>query len=162
MPSLELLDEESRDPSLARSEESLQNMARLLELRLRDFNIEGEVVGVLPGPVVTRFELQPAPGVKVQKITALVKDLARSLAVISVRVVEVIPGKSVVGIEIPNEHREMVRLKELLRDDSFSRRRLRSPWRWAKTSPATAWWPTSHACRTCWWQAPPVPVSRWA
>ncbi len=119
LPNLQLLDDSDVDPSLGRSEESLQTMARLLEMRLKDFNIDGEVVGVLPGPVVTRFELQPAPGVKVSKITALVKDLARSLAVIGVRVVEVIPGKSVVGIEIPNEHREMVRLKELLVADNY-------------------------------------------
>lgn len=119
LPGLELLDESDNDPSLGRSEESLQTMARLLEMRLKDFNIDGEVVGILPGPVVTRFELQPAPGVKVSKITALVKDLARSLAVVGVRVVEVIPGKSVVGIEIPNEHREMVRLKELLVADNY-------------------------------------------
>ena len=121
LPMLELLDEDTQDPSLARSEESLETMSRLLEMRLKDFNIVGEVVGVLPGPVVTRFELEPAPGTKVQKITALVKDLARSLAVISVRVVEVIPGKSVVGIEIPNEHREMVRLKGLLEADNYQR-----------------------------------------
>jgi len=119
LPNLQLLDDSDIDPSLGRSEESLQTMARLLEMRLKDFNIDGEVVGILPGPVVTRFELQPAPGVKVSKITALVKDLARSLAVIGVRVVEVIPGKSVVGIEIPNEHREMVRLKELLVADNY-------------------------------------------
>jgi len=121
LPGLELLDEADNDPSLGRSEESLQTMARLLEMRLKDFNIDGEVVGILPGPVVTRFELQPAPGVKVQRITSLVKDLARSLAVIGVRVVEVIPGKSVVGIEIPNEHREMVRLKELLVADNYQK-----------------------------------------
>ena len=119
LPPLELLDDADNDPSKGRSEESLQTMARLLEMRLKDFNIDGKVVGILPGPVVTRFELQPAPGVKVQKITSLVKDLARSLAVIGVRVVEVIPGKSVVGIEIPNEHREMVRLKELLVADNY-------------------------------------------
>ena len=121
LPGLELLDDADNDPSLGRSEESLQTMARLLEMRLKDFNIDGEVVGILPGPVVTRFELQPAPGVKVQRITSLVKDLARSLAVIGVRVVEVIPGKSVVGIEIPNEHREMVRLKELLVADNYQK-----------------------------------------
>jgi S-DNA-T family DNA segregation ATPase FtsK/SpoIIIE len=73
-----------------------------------------EVVEVNPGPVITRFEIKPAPGVKVSKISNLAKDLARSLAVLSVRVVEVIPGKSVVGIEIPNEEREMVRLSEVL------------------------------------------------
>jgi len=94
-------------------------MSRLLELKLQDFGISAEVVSVQPGPVVTRFEIQPAPGVKVNRITNLAKDLARSLAVISVRVVEVIPGKSVVGIEIPNEHREIVRLSEVLASDKY-------------------------------------------
>ncbi|HBP14659.1 MAG TPA: cell division protein FtsK, partial [Gammaproteobacteria bacterium] len=81
--------------------------------------VEAEVVSVLPGPVITRFEVQPAAGVKVSKISALAKDLARSLAVISVRIVEVIPGKSVVGIEIPNEIREVVRLKDVLGSKTY-------------------------------------------
>jgi S-DNA-T family DNA segregation ATPase FtsK/SpoIIIE len=77
------------------------------------------VVAVQPGPVITRFEIQPAPGVKVARITNIAKDLARSLAMISVRVVEVIPGKSVVGIEVPNEDREMVRLSEILSSQTY-------------------------------------------
>ena len=119
LPDLDLLDERSELHDLGYSAESLEAMSRQLELKLADFGVEAEVVSVLPGPVVTRFELQPAPGVKVQKISALAKDLARSMAVISVRIVEVIPGKSVVGIEIPNEHREMVQLKEVITSDSF-------------------------------------------
>jgi S-DNA-T family DNA segregation ATPase FtsK/SpoIIIE len=119
LPDLDLLDERTEDDDMGYSEESLAAMSRLLELKLADFGIEARVESVLPGPVVTRFEIQPAPGVKVQRISALAKDLARSLAVISVRIVEVIPGKSVVGIEIPNEHREIVRLKEILADSSF-------------------------------------------
>ena len=94
-------------------------MSKQLELKLADFGVQASVVSVLPGPVVTRFEVQPAAGVKVQKISALAKDLARSMAVISVRIVEVIPGKSVVGIEIPNEHREMVQLKEVIHSSVF-------------------------------------------
>jgi S-DNA-T family DNA segregation ATPase FtsK/SpoIIIE len=101
------------------SKQDLEAMSRLLELKLKDYNIDAEVVAVFPGPVVTRFEIQPAPGVKVSKITGLVKDLARSLAVISVRVVEVIPGKSVVGIEIPNVDREIVRLSEVLESKAY-------------------------------------------
>ena len=119
LPDLELLDEKSDDEEVGYSEASLEAMSRLLELKLADFGIEAEVENVLPGPVVTRFEIQPAAGVKVQRISALAKDLARSLAVISVRIVEVIPGKSVVGIEIPNENRETVRLKEILADPIF-------------------------------------------
>ena len=119
LPDLNLLDEKAEDDGLGYSDASLEAISRQLELKLADFGVEAEVVSVLPGPVVTRFEIQPAPGLKVQKISALAKDLARSLAVISVRIVEVIPGKSVVGIEIPNEHREMVRLKEVITSAAF-------------------------------------------
>ncbi len=101
------------------SEESLQAMSRQVEMKLRDFDIEVEVVSVQPGPVVTRFELNPAPGIKVSKITGLSKDLARALSAVSVRVVEVIPGKSVIGLEIPNERRELVSLGEVLRSKSY-------------------------------------------
>ena len=114
LPPLNLLDPADNSHSKGYSEESLDAMSRLLELKLQDFGVTAEVVSVLPGPVVTRFELQPAAGVKASRITNLAKDLARSMAVVSVRVVEVIPGKSVVGVEIPNEHREMVRLTQVL------------------------------------------------
>lgn len=119
LPPISLLDPADKRSDKGYSKESLEAMSRLLELKLKDFNVDAEVVSVLPGPVVTRFELQPAAGVKASRITGLAKDLARSLAVISVRVVEVIPGKSVVGIEIPNEHREMVRLSEVLASDVY-------------------------------------------
>jgi len=106
------------------SEASLEAMSRLVEMKLADFGIEVEVVAVQPGPVITRFELQPGTGVKVSQISNLAKDLARGLSAISVRVVEVIPGKSVVGLEIPNEQREIVALSEILKsaeyDDSHS------------------------------------------
>ncbi|PVY78232.1 DNA translocase FtsK [Tamilnaduibacter salinus] len=119
LPSLDLLDPPDPDQKPGYSKESLQYMSELLEEKLGDFGVKVEVVEVNPGPVITRFEIKPAPGVKVSRITNLAKDLARSLAVISVRVVEVIPGKSVVGIEIPNEQREMVRLKEVLSSDAW-------------------------------------------
>src|SRR5690606_21717665 len=96
------------------SEEALQAMSRLLEVKLKEFGVEVAVENVYPGPVITRFEIQPAPGIKVSRISNLAKDLARSLAVISVRVVEVIPGKTTVGIEIPNEDRQIVRFSEVL------------------------------------------------
>jgi DNA segregation ATPase FtsK/SpoIIIE, S-DNA-T family len=121
LPDFDLMDNVPPDPDAGYSEESLSAMSRLLELKLRDFGVEAEVVSVLPGPVITRFEIQPAPGVKVSRITSLVKDLARSLAVISVRIVEVIPGKSVVGIEIPNENRSIVSLRELITSDVYQR-----------------------------------------
>lgn len=121
LPTLGLLDQPNKNPDKGFSSESLESMSRLLEMRLKEFGVDAEVVAVHPGPVITRFEIQPAAGVKVSKITNLAKDLARSLAVISVRVVEVIPGKSVVGIEIPNEDREMVFFSELIGSKAFGR-----------------------------------------
>jgi S-DNA-T family DNA segregation ATPase FtsK/SpoIIIE len=119
IPPISLLDPPEERKERGYSEESLQHMSRLLEEKLADFGVTVEVVEVNPGPVITRFEIKPAAGVKVSKISNLAKDLARSLAVLSVRVVEVIPGKSVVGIEIPNEEREMVRLSEVLNAKVF-------------------------------------------
>jgi DNA segregation ATPase FtsK/SpoIIIE, S-DNA-T family len=119
MPHLELLDAEIKDPSKGYSKEALEALSKLLELKLADFGVTAEVTAVYPGPVITRFEIQPAAGVKVSRISNLAKDLARSLAVISVRVVEVIPGKSVVGIEIPNEDREIVNFREVLASKAF-------------------------------------------
>lgn len=119
LPDVDLLDEKREDTKLGFSADALEAMSKQLELKLADFGVQASVVSVLPGPVITRFEVQPAAGVKVQKISALAKDLARSMAVISVRIVEVIPGKSVVGIEIPNEHREMVQLKEVIHSAVF-------------------------------------------
>ncbi|MYD96923.1 MAG: cell division protein FtsK [Gammaproteobacteria bacterium] len=119
LPGLELLEDQEADATGGFSRDSLDAMSRLLEKKLADFGVEAEVRSVLPGPVVTRFELEPADGVKVSKISSLVKDLARSLAVVSVRIVEVIPGKSVVGIEIPNQRREVVRLKQILNSNDY-------------------------------------------
>jgi len=114
IPSMDLLDPPELHKETGYTDVQLEDMSRLLESKLKDFGVVAEVVEVNPGPVITRFEIQPAPGVKASKITNLAKDLARSLAVLSVRVVEVIPGKSVMGIEIPNETRQMVRLSEVL------------------------------------------------
>jgi DNA segregation ATPase FtsK/SpoIIIE, S-DNA-T family len=101
------------------SSEALEAMSRLVEIKLRDFGVEVEVVAVHPGPVITRFELQPASGVKVSQISNLAKDLARALSTISVRIVEVIPGKSTVGLEIPNEKRELVTLGEIIKSKAY-------------------------------------------
>ncbi|MEX0372289.1 DNA translocase FtsK [Spiribacter roseus] len=103
------------------SHEALEAMSRLVETKLGDFGVEVEVVAVQPGPVITRFELKPAAGVKVSQISNLSKDLARALSVTAVRVVEVIPGKSVVGLEIPNEHRQVIALSEIIRADAFEK-----------------------------------------
>jgi S-DNA-T family DNA segregation ATPase FtsK/SpoIIIE len=118
LPALSLLDDPP-EHTTGYSKESLEAISRLVELKLRDFGVEVEVVAVQPGPIVTRFELAPAPGVKVSQISNLSKDLARSLSAISVRVVEVIPGKPTVGLEIPNETREMVTLGEILRSRAY-------------------------------------------
>jgi DNA segregation ATPase FtsK/SpoIIIE, S-DNA-T family len=118
LPPLKLLDDPPpREPLY--SAEALEALSRLVELKLKDFAIDAEVVAVQPGPVVTRFELRPAPGVKASQITALAKDLARALSVLSVRVVEVIPGKSVMGLEIANEKREIVTLGEIIRSKAY-------------------------------------------
>jgi S-DNA-T family DNA segregation ATPase FtsK/SpoIIIE len=118
IPPLSLLDDPK--PVVAGySESALEAMSQQLELKLLDFGIEIQVESVHPGPVITRFEILPAPGVKVSQISNLAKDLARSLSVAGVRVVEIIPGKSVMGLEIPNEHRELVVLSEILRSRSF-------------------------------------------
>jgi len=118
LPALSLLDSPPARKG-GYSESSLEAMSKLVELKLKDFGVEVEVVAVNPGPVVTRFELQPAAGVKVSQISNLSKDLARAMSAISVRVVEVIPGKSVVGLEIPNEDRELVTLGEILKSEAY-------------------------------------------
>ena len=104
---------------MAFSPDALEAMSRLVELKLADFGIEAEVVGVHPGPVITRFELKPAAGVKVSQISNLAKDLARSLSTVSVRVVEIIPGKPFVGLEIPNEVRELVSFGEIVKSEAY-------------------------------------------
>ena len=118
LPPLSLLDDPPEQVS-GYSDDALEAMSRLVEIKLKDFGIEVEVVSVSPGPIITRFELDPAPGVKVSQISSLAKDLARSLSVVSVRVVEVIPGKSFVGLEIPNENRELVTLGEILKSRAY-------------------------------------------
>jgi len=120
LPPLRLLDEAIRSGK-GLSNDALEALSRLVEIKLKDFKIDVEVVAVHPGPVITRFEIQPAPGIKASKITGLSKDLARSLSIVSVRVVEVIPGKTCVGLEIPNEHREMVSLGEILMSKAYDK-----------------------------------------
>jgi S-DNA-T family DNA segregation ATPase FtsK/SpoIIIE len=114
LPPLTLLDMPDTSRVRGYTNQELEAISREVELRLQDFGIAVKVVAVHPGPVVTRFELQLAAGTKVSRITTLAKDLARSLSVVSVRVVEIIPGKSVIGLELPNQDREIVRLREIL------------------------------------------------
>lgn len=120
LPALTLLDKgQPGKPMGGYTHQELEILSRNVEQHLLDFGIQADVVAVHPGPVVTRFELQLAAGVKVSKLTALVKDLARSLSVVSVRVVEIIPGKTVVGIELPNQSREIVRLSDVFSADVY-------------------------------------------
>lgn len=113
LPSISLLDVPNRQSNPI-SQEELEQVGKLVEVKLADFNITAKVVGVFPGPVITRFELELAPGVKASKITNLSKDLARSLLAENVRVVEVIPGKAYVGLELPNKFRETVFMRDVL------------------------------------------------
>ncbi len=119
LPPISLLDEWVESLSSGYSKEALEAMSKLLEIKLADFGIEISVEAINPGPVITRFEVQPAPGIKVSRISGLAKDLARSLAVSSVRIVEVIPGKTVIGIEIPNERKELIQLGQVLSSPEF-------------------------------------------
>ena len=125
LPPLSLLDEPKPQIRKGYSDEALEALSRQVVLKLKDFRIEANSVGVYPGPVVTRFELEPAPGVRGSQISSLDKDIARGLSVVSVRVVDVIPGKSVIGIEIPNAYREIVYLSEILRSKEYDA--LKSP-----------------------------------
>lgn len=123
LPPIEILDPPEKPTAKGYSNEDLERLSREVELRLQDFGIDVQVVAVHPGPVVTRFEMQLAAGVKVSRISTLAKDLARSLSAISVRIVEVIPGKSVVGLELPNENRQIVRLSEVLISQQYDQAR---------------------------------------
>lgn len=123
LPPIEILDPPEKPTAKGYSNEELERLSREVELRLQDFGIDVQVVAVHPGPVVTRFEMQLAAGVKVSRISTLAKDLARSLSAISVRIVEVIPGKSVVGLELPNQNRQIVRLSEVLISQQYEQAR---------------------------------------
>jgi S-DNA-T family DNA segregation ATPase FtsK/SpoIIIE len=120
IPPLALLDD-PKPQQKGYNEDTLETLSRQIEFKLKDFRIDAQVVGAYPGPVITRFELDPAPGVKVSQISSLDKDIARGLSVKAVRVVDVIPGKSFVGLEIPNSHREMIYLSELLRSKEYDK-----------------------------------------
>jgi len=122
LPPIALLDmPEPQQPGFSDAE--LEGLSRLLEEKLAEFRIVVEVVAVHPGPVITRFEMQLAPGIKASRVTGLAQDIARSLSLVSVRVVEVIAGKSTIGIEVPNEHREIVQLSEMLRSRTYAEKK---------------------------------------
>jgi len=120
LPSLDLLDEPTISGA-GYSKEDLEDMSTQVEEKLNDFGFDVSITAVTPGPVVTQFEISLAPGVKVSQIMNLDKDLARALLVESVRIVDVIPGKPVIGLEIPNSVREMISLKEILASEEFAK-----------------------------------------
>ncbi|HSC96573.1 MAG TPA: DNA translocase FtsK 4TM domain-containing protein [Burkholderiales bacterium] len=119
LPPLNLLDEPEKNLEVL-STETLEFTSRLIEKKLLDFGVEVKVVAAYPGPVITRFEIEPAVGVKGSQIINLVKDLARALSVVSIRVIETIPGKSLMGLEIPNPTRQIVRLSEILSSEVYA------------------------------------------
>ena len=120
LPDLSLLNDVN-NTEIGYSEEELEQMSQQVELKLKDFGFDVEITAVTPGPVVTQFEISLAPGVKVSQIMNLNKDLARALLVESVRIVDVIPGKPVIGLEIPNTERELIGIKEVLSSEVFSK-----------------------------------------
>ena len=118
LPPLKLLDEPPGEGERV-GPETLEYTSRLIEKKLSDFGVAVKVVAAYPGPVITRYEIEPSVGVKGSQIVNLVKDLARALSVVAIRVVETIPGKSCMGLEIPNPHRQMVRLTEILGSEVY-------------------------------------------
>ena len=125
-PSLKLLDLPTTDPVGSSPEEMAEN-SRLLVKKLQEFGVEGRVTAVNPGPVITSYELEPGPGIKINRIVALADDLALGLKALSVRVVAPIPGKAAVGVEIPNQHRATVHLREVLATKEFANESLHLP-----------------------------------
>ncbi|OLF35958.1 DNA translocase FtsK [Psychrobacter sp. Cmf 22.2] len=119
IPELSILDKPDPDRKPSYTIQELEQLSELLEIKLQEFNVKASVVNAIPGPVVTRFEVDLAAGVKASKVTGISRDLARSLSMASLRVVEVIPGKPYIGIEVPNKKREMVRLIELLNTEKY-------------------------------------------
>ena len=119
LPPLHLLDQPTHEIEVL-SDEVLAFTSRLIERKLMDFNVQVKVVAAYPGPVITRYEIEPAVGVKGSQITSLIKDLARSLSVVSIRVVETIPGKTYMALELPNPNRQIVRLSEILSSQAYA------------------------------------------
>ena len=119
LPPLHLLAEPSHNPADLPAPETLEFTSRLIERKLADFNVEAKVLTAHPGPVVTRYEIEPAIGVKGSQIVGLAKDLARALSLVSIRVVETVPGKSCMALELPNPKRQIVRLSEIIGSQAY-------------------------------------------
>lgn len=127
LPSLDLLEDPPESKNKAIQRESLEMNARRLEKKLADFGVQGEVKEILPGPVITMYEFKPAPGIKISKVSSLADDLALTLRASSIRIVAPIPGKAAIGIEIPNNQREMVYLKQILSSGAYQGSSFRLP-----------------------------------
>ncbi|MEC6999508.1 DNA translocase FtsK [Brucella abortus] len=143
-----------RDPAL--SKDALEQNARLLEGVLEDFGARGEIINVKPGPVVTLYELEPAPGIKSSRVIGLADDIARSMSAIAARVA-VIPGRNAIGIELPNPKREMVYLREMLASRDFEQSKAKLALALGKTingEPVMCRY--CQRCRTFWLRAPPA------
>jgi S-DNA-T family DNA segregation ATPase FtsK/SpoIIIE len=156
LPGLSLL-EAPKDQHEPVSAETVEYTSRLIERKLADFGVDVKVIAAYPGPVITRYEIEPAVGVKGAQIVNLMKDLARALSLVSVRVVETIPGKTYMGLELPNPKRQIVRLSEIIGSDGYQNMSSRWPSPSARILPVSRcrWiWPR---CRMCWW---PVPLAR--
>ncbi len=119
LPSISFLEEKKMESTRAIDTNKLYEKARILEAKLKNFHVTGEVVEILPGPVITTFEYRPSPGIKLSKIVGLADDLALALSAVSIRIVAPIPGRDVVGIELPNDVREMVNLREMIASKEF-------------------------------------------
>ena len=134
--------------------------ANILVQKLKDFGVEGEVVHISPGPVITVYEFKPASGVKIKEIANLSDDLTLALSVLSVRIVAPIPGKPVVGIEIPSPHRETVFFKDLVEETPFYNSDIRIPIVLEDLRPENPLWPVLRACHICSSPEVPAPVNR--
>ena len=120
LPQVDLLDAAAAKPQETVTPESIEMTSRLIEKKLKDFGVEVHVVAASPGPVITRYEIEPATGVKGAQIVNLARDLARSLSLVSIRVVEVIPGKNYMALELPNARRQTIRLSEILGSEVYN------------------------------------------
>ena len=151
-----------RRPAASRavSPETLEMTSRLIEKKLKDFGVEVRVVAASPGPVITRYEIEPATGVKGSQVLNLAKDLARSLSLVSIRVVETIPGKTTMALELPNAKRQTIRLSEILGSKVYNDAASQLTMGLGKDIVGARSSPTWRRCRTAWSPAPPARASR--